>query len=429
MCAVLGCGGGKSIIQGMISKSATDKGNRVLFLVHRKELCSQIEQTFKRCGVNFDLCQIGMVQTVTRRLSKIPEPNLIITDEAHHALSNSYRRIYDYFPNSTRLGFTATPIRMNEGGLGDVFESIVEGVSTKWLIKNNYLAPYKYYSVQLADITGVHTRRGDFDSSEIAEIMEQSKIYGGTTENWLKLADGKQTIVYCASVKSSKETAEQFNKCGINAKHLDGTTPKLEREQAVQDFRDGKITVLCNVDLFGEGFDVPDCEAVVLLRPTKSLTLFIQQSMRSMRYKPGKTAIIIDHVGNIFRHDFPDSSHEWSLKTKKSKAKTTVKIRQCPVCLSVYTSGTEKCDECGYVFEKSERADITAVDGSIVEITHEEILKAKPYDYYKKIKDFETLKMFQKAKKYKFAWCLHKAIELGIPIPSKYNQVMRHMRI
>lgn len=193
--------------------------------------------------------------------------------------------------------------------------------------------------------------------------------------------------------------------------------------------RNGKITVLCNVDLFGEGFDVPDCEAVVLLRPTKSLTLFIQQSMRSMRYKRGKTAIIIDHVGNIFRHDFPDSPREWSLKTKKSKTKAMVKIRQCPVCLSVYPSGTEKCDECGHIFEKNQRADITAVDGNIVEITPEETLKAKPYDFYKQIKDFDTLKMFQKAKKYKFAWCLHKAIELGIPIPGKYEQVLRHMRI
>lgn len=190
----------------------------------------------------------------------------------------------------------------------------------------------------------------------------------------------------------------------------------------------GKHSV-CAVLGCGGGFDVPDCEAVVLLRPTKSLTLFIQQSMRSMRYKRGKTAIIIDHVGNIFRHDFPDSPREWSLKTKKSKTKTTVKIRQCPVCLSVYPSGTEKCDECGHIFEKDQRADITAVDGNIVEITPEEILKAKPYEFYKQIKDFDTLKMFQKAKKYKFAWCLHKAIELGIPIPGKYEQVLRHMRI
>ena len=180
VCAVLGCGGGKSAIAGMIAKSATDKGNRVLFLVHRRELCEQIEDTFALCGVDFKLCQIGMVQTITRRLAKTTEPQLIITDESHHSLSDSYTRIYDYFPNAVRLGFTATPIRMNDGGLGRVYESLVESVSTKWLIDNGYLAPYKYYSVKLADTDGLHIKRGDYDSKEIAELMERKHIYGDT---------------------------------------------------------------------------------------------------------------------------------------------------------------------------------------------------------------------------------------------------------
>ena len=183
ICAVLGCGAGKSIIQGMIAKSATDKHNQVLFLVHRKELCKQIENTFTECGVDFDYCQIGMVQTITRRLSKTKDPVIIITDECHHSASASYTRIYDYFKQATRLGFTATPIRMNEGGLGKVYDSLVEGVSTKWLIENNYLSPYKYYSVKLADTLGLHVKRGDFDSKELAALMEQKYIYGDTSFN------------------------------------------------------------------------------------------------------------------------------------------------------------------------------------------------------------------------------------------------------
>ena len=313
ICAVLGCGGGKSVIQGKIAQSATQKKNEVLFIVHRKELCRQIENTFRKCGVDFDYCTVGMVQTLCRRVTKLKEPKLILVDECHHILSNSYRKIIDSFPNAVVVGFTATPVRMNEGGLGDVFESLIESVSTKWLIENHYLAPYKYYGVDLADTRNLHTKNGEFIPDEVEHLMARSVIYGSTVENWRKFADGSQTIVYCSSINTSKETAQAFQEAGITAAHLDGTTGKAERDRTVADFRSGKIKVLCNVDLFGEGFDVPDCEAVVLLRPTRSLALHIQQSMRSMRYKEGKTAIILDHVGNYTRHGLPDDEREWKV--------------------------------------------------------------------------------------------------------------------
>ena len=408
----------------MIAQSGTAKHNNVLFLVHRKELCEQIEETFTECEVDFNYCQIGMVQTITRRLNKIPEPKIIITDETHHSLSNSYLRIYDYFPNAVKLGFTATPIRMNEGGLGKVYDSLVEGVSTKWLIENNYLSPYKYYSVKLADTSGLHIKRGDFDNHELAALMEHKHIYGDTVENYFKLAKGKKTIIYCASIKSSQATIEEFKQAGISAAHVDGTTAPAERKKIIQDFRDGKITVLSNVDLFGEGFDVPDCECVILLRPTKSLTLFIQQSMRSMRYKESKTAIIIDHVGNVFEHGFPDDQREWSLASRKKKTKSTVHVKQCDICFACIPTGTDVCPECGYVFPKQERTEREKIDIELAEVTKELIMRAKPYDYYKKIKTFDDMRAFQKAKGYKFGFVLHKCMELNIPIPSKYSYMI-----
>ena len=167
ICAVLGCGGGKSVIQGMIAKSATQKKNEVLFIVHRKELCQQIENTFRTCGVDFTYCTVGMVQTLCRRVPKLKEPKLILVDECHHILSNSYRMIIDSFPQAVVVGFTATPVRMNEGGLGAVFESLVESVSTKWLIEHHYLAPYKYYGVELADTRHLHTKNGEFIPDEV----------------------------------------------------------------------------------------------------------------------------------------------------------------------------------------------------------------------------------------------------------------------
>jgi superfamily II DNA or RNA helicase len=423
ICAVLGCGGGKSVIQGEIARSATQKKNEVLFIVHRQELCRQIENTFRQCGVDFDYCTIAMVQTLCRRVSGLKEPKLILVDECHHILSNSYRKIIDSFPNAVVIGFTATPVRMNEGGLGAVFESLVESVSTKWLIENHYLAPYKYYGADLADTRNLHTRNGEFVPDEVELLMARTVIYGSTVENWKKFADGRQTIVYCSSINTSRETARAFKEAGITAAHLDGTTGKTEREQTVADFRGGKIKVLCNVDLFGEGFDVPGCEAVVLLRPTQSLSLHIQQSMRSMRYKPGKTAIILDHVGNYTRHGLPDEERDWSLQQKKKGRKHESTVKTCPNCYTVVPTGKPACPHCGYEFKEEKQKTTAVIEGVLLQE-----ISALPYNDYKKCRTFEELDRFRKAKKYKFYWTIHRAMELDLPIPDKYTRLAERLR-
>lgn len=425
ICVVLGCGGGKSVIQGMIAANSTAKGNRVLFIVHRRELCEQITNTFRMCGVDFSLCSVEMVGTVSRHLNDILPPKIIITDEAHHGLASTYRKIYDAFPQALRLGFTATPCRLGSGGLEDIFDTLVEGVSTKWLIDNHYLAPYKYYSVKIADVTGVRVSHGEYNQADLAQLMEKSRIYGSTVDEYVRIANGKRTIVYCASVEASKHTAQEFSVRGIAAAHLDGATDKEHRAATIESFRNGEITVLCNVDLFGEGFDVPDCECVLLVRPTKSLTLYIQQSMRSMRYKPGKTAIIIDLVANVYTHGLPDEPREWTLKSKKHKAKNSVNVKECPECFTVMPSTAAACPECGHEFERQEREEAEQLNLEMKELTPDEVLKAKPYDYYKNIKTFEEMKRLQHAKGYKFAWVIRKCVELGIDIPSKYSNMRR----
>lgn len=423
VCAVLGCGGGKSVIQGSIAKMTTDKGNRVLFLVHRRELCRQIRATFEVCGVDFGLCEINMIQTAARRLDSMSRPNLIITDECHHALSNSYRKIYAAFPNAVRLGFTATPCRLGTGGLGEVFDCMVEGVSTEWLIENKYLSPYRYYSVKLVDTSGLHTKAGEFVSGEIASLMEKNYVYGEALKSWEKIARNKKTIIYCASIKQSREQTAAFAAAGYSAAHLDGETPANEREDVVEGFRNGEITVLSNVDLFGEGFDVPDCECVILLRPTKSLTLHIQQSMRSMRYKEGKTAIIIDNVGNVYRHGLPDDVREWTLEGRKKREKAEIKLKECKVCFHVVKATEKKCPVCGYEFPTEKReTERETVYADIVELSKEDFKRLKNMDYYeyKKFKTWDELYRFGKARKYHILWAVRKARELGIEIPEKY---------
>ncbi|MBO6115776.1 MAG: DEAD/DEAH box helicase family protein [Ruminococcus sp.] len=426
--SVLGCGGGKSVIQAEIARSAVNKNNRVLFLVHRTELCEQITDTFAKQGVNMELCSVNMVQTVSRHLDRIAAPQLIITDEAHHSTASTYKKIYEAFPDALRLGFTATPCRLGSGGLGEVYDDLITSVSTKWLIDNHYLSPYKYYSVKLADTSGLHIRAGDYKSDEVARLMQNKEIYGETVTQWERLAKGRKTIVYCASVEAAERTAEEFRRAGYTSYSLDGTTDKNERRRIMERFRDGSITVLCNCDLFGEGLDVPDCECTVLLRPTQSLTLYIQQSMRSMRYMPDKTAIIIDHVGNCYLHGLPDDDRTWTLESMK-KQQNTVKIRECPECYAVYPPTQIKCPYCGHEAVKEvQRKDKKIVDIDLVEMKRQDDIRNTRLSDAQ-LETWAEVVEFQKLHGYKFAWCIRYAASHDIPIPRKYDYMRRKIGV
>lgn len=428
-CIVLGCGGGKSVIIAEVIKQSTERGNRVLFLVHRKELRAQIQTTLERHGVNMNYVELGMVMTVVRRLDRTQRPDLIIIDENHHVLAKSYKKILDHFKTHV-LGFTATPIRLNGDGLGDVNDVLLEGPSVEWLINNNRLSPFTYYTVDLTDHAKLkRNSTGDFSNKSMDDALGDT-IYGDVIKTYKNIAQNKKAILYAHSVEYSKSFAEQFNKADIPSLHIDGTTPATEREQAINDFRYGRINVICNVDILGEGFDVPDCEVVIMVRPTESLSLFIQQSMRPMRYQPDKQAIIIDHVGNVYRHGLPDMHREWYLDKRPRAKRESVDpypIHTCDKCLMtypksnllVYMQGVERiseCPECGYkqalenIVEKQE-----IKEAEIKQLKREELEK----EYYKRkqwksAKTYAELLKIAKAKGYKSSWAAFKAKELGL---------------
>lgn len=416
-CIVLPCGGGKSCIVAEMARRTTWNGKRVMFLVHRKELADQIFRTFVRCGVLMDMCDIGMVQTFTRRLNKLRKPALIITDENHHSLAQSYKRIYEHFPEIPRIGITATPIRLNGDGLGDINDKLIIGVSAKWLIDNNYLAPYEYYAPDIADLTGLHTKMGEYVTADIEKAMIKNTVFGSAIKYYKQLADGKKAVCYCSSVNHSQATAKAFNEAGISTCHIDGTTPAAERNKIISDFRNGKIKIICNVDLISEGFDVPDCECVILLRPTHSLSLHIQQSMRCMRYREGKQAIIIDHVGNYARHGMPDDDREWSLagrdKKKKKKAETQVKVKQCPECFFTFAPTTAtgvNCPHCGYVFETKERQLDVNESAELVRVTGFKL----DFSDSSECSTYAELKEYAKQHGYKPGWAFYQAKNRGL---------------
>lgn len=405
-CIVLPCGGGKSIIIAAAAKHFTDAGRTVLFLVHRQELCGQIARTFLRAGVDMELCRIVMVQTMVRRLKNAPAPDLIITDENHHSLAATYKKIYQAFPGVLRLGVTATPERLDGSGLADVNDLLIEGVDAQWLIDHHYLSPYDYYAPNI-HMPKFRVRRGDFDISQVAAFFRDNlkTIYGDTLSHYRRLADGKQAICYLPGVEASRQTAEMFTASGIPAAHIDGTTPERERDGIINDFRDGKVRILCNVDIISEGFDVPDCECVILLRPTKSLTLFIQQAMRCMRYKPEKRAIIIDHVNNIDTHGFPDAKREWLLEGHpKRKGTGEAPVKCCKNCFACVPAGVKVCPHCGTPFEVEEhRSTKTLDDFELVKVNTAEN-KVRYYLSPSECRDVNELKIYARQHGYKPGW-------------------------
>lgn len=410
-CAVMPCGAGKSLTAAEISKRTTANGKRVLFLVHRQELCEQIFDTFTAYGVDMALCEVGMVQTISRRLSRQPPPSLIITDENHHCLAASYRKIYDFFPDTYCIGFTATPIRLNGGGLGEVNDILITGPSVRELISRDCLSDFDYYAPPVADLSGLRSRAGDYSTEDVEKILNKPKIYGDVVGYYKQLADGKQAVCYCAGITSSRNMAETFSENGISAAHIDGETPKAERAETIEKFRCGELKILCNVDLISEGFDVPDCAAVILLRPTKSLTLYIQQSMRCMRYKPGKRALIIDHVGNVHRFGLPDQEFEWSLdpkpQSKREKTDADFKIRQCPECFCTHLTAAV-CPNCGYVYPARKRT-VEEVKAARLALITETV---KKYQKPSECRTREELRAYAKLKGYKPGWVYYASREM-----------------
>ena len=427
-------GSGKSVVIAEIARLTTDKGNRVMFLVHRKELVEQITETFKANEVDLDLCTIMTVTKVANRLELLPKPSLIITDETHHSRAKTYRNIYDYYSNVPRLGFTATPWRMNGKGFEDIYSEMVEGKSVKWLIENNRLAPYEYYSIPEADIGKLQkSSTGDYTNKSIEKALK-STIFGDVVENYVKVASGQKTILYAHSIEYSQKFADEFKGAGIKAVHVDSKTPSAERDEVMNDFRNGKIKVLCNVDLISEGFDVPDCTCVIMARPTDSLVLYLQQSMRCMRYQPNKTATIIDHVANYTRHFLPDTDRTWDLKgfekkrKKRQRNENEIAIKECPNCFGVMESKTLiendfHCPYCNFKIEviKADKevidATLSKLDSDSLTVSYEKINIIKKYKQKdkKELTSIEDWYLYAKAHNFKDGW-------LKFNIPGFNNQ-------
>lgn len=416
-----------------IARRTTDKNNRVMFLIHRKEVLDQAVATFKNQGVNSNLLIASMVQTLTRKIDKLPEPQLILVDEAHHVLAKSYQRILNKFPNAIVLLFTATPIRTGKRQLDEIADDIIVGQSISKLTKKGFLAPFDYYSIDDIDTQKLKKNStGDYTNASMDEAVSR-KIYGHIVSNYQRLAKNKQAVVYTYSVESAKRIADAFNKTHISAVEVDGTTEDKIRDKYVKQFRDKKIKVLVNVNLFTEGVDLPDVDCVIMARPTKSLALYLQFSMRCLNPRENKKAIIIDHVANWKTFGLPDSDRDWKqaiITTDKNKRKSNnnepiFAITQCDFCFAVVKASevkNSKCPICGNPIKVHTAVQQTDDELKLIndrkrlinEILADKVMQNVANKSVKELHTMKELQAYAKLHKYKRGWVFYQAKMKGL---------------
>lgn len=433
--AVLPTGAGKTVT---FSDILHDHQGASCAIAHRQELVAQIslalardrvrhriigpKSVVKLC-VNIHMAEIGAsyydpsapcavagVDTLVRRGDELANwlqsVTLWVQDEAHHVLAaNKWGTAASMFPNAKGLGVTATPLRADGKGLGrhadGPFDVMVEGPGMRDLINMGYLTEYRVFAPPSdIDLSAVNVSQttGDYNPQKLKVAVRKSHVIGDVVKHYLKIAPGKLGVTFATDVETATDIAAQFNLAGVPAEVVSAKTPDAERIAILRRFKRRELLQLVNVDLFGEGFDLPAIEVVSMARPTQSYALFVQQFGRALRlmldgalypYWDGYSneerrahiaastkphAIIIDHVGNVERHGLPDARREWSLdrreRRSKSSASDSIPVKTClnTECLAVYERIYSACPFCGHVTPPAARNAPEFVDGSLVEL-------------------------------------------------------------
>jgi superfamily II DNA or RNA helicase len=387
---VLSTGGGKSLIFAEIIRLAKERGNRCLFLVHRRNLVMQMAETIRRhvgCSVGMIMAghesdtsedvQVGTIQTFSRRLNLDElsvnrwffDAQVILVDECHTAVSKRTMDVLELYHSKVIIGCTATPMRADGRGLGEAFDSLVDVAGVKELTENGYLATVRYFAPTTPDLEKIKIVRGDYELSELSHRMNTPKLVGDIVENWTRIAPGQKSIVFCVNVKHAIAVCEAFNSFGIPSAVLTAKSSDDARESVFRDMENGRLLVICNVAMYIEGMDVPDISCVVMARPTKSLGLYRQACGRGLRPSPSKECLtVIDHGGVIEEHGLLCDEIDWSLDgkekawKKKKKKETEKKPCICQVCSQVF-EGRDTCPDCGSPVKSfGKKIDVLAAD-------------------------------------------------------------------
>lgn len=360
-------GAGKATIAADLARTWALHQMRVLFVAHRRELIRQAYDRFVVHGVPEDdvgvimasdphrrpgaHVQVASIDTLRARTK--PAADVVIHDECHRALAQSFRDLAAEYPDALHLGFTATPFRADGRGLGDAYGELFVVATPRELIEQGFLVEPRVFTVpadKRPDLSRVRVKRGDYDEKALAAAMDQSPLVGNIVEHWKKHAQGLRTFAFATSVAHSKHIVERFVAAGIAAEHLDANSAVDERDAVLARLARGETLVLANVGLFAEGTDVPSVKCAILARPTKSTGLYLQQVGRILRPWSGVNAVVLDHGGCVLEHGLPQEDRAFSLDSKPRRARDPgagPPVRVCGGCEAVVPLATAICPECG----------------------------------------------------------------------------------
>lgn len=432
---VLPTGGGKTYTFVHIAEQAASRGNRVCILVHRQELVDQSSRSLHAIGCQHGVIasgyrqdlrhtvQVASVQTLARRLHTIPAEffQLLIVDEAHHAVAGTWSKVLGAMPRAHILGVTATPERLDGRGLSDQFDVMIEGPDAGWLTDEGFLVNARIFAPPGIDLSAVKrfdTKKGRTDSDT---ILRQGQAMGDAVTHYRRTIEDTHNgtaIAFCCSVAHAETLAQAFNDQGIAAATLDGTMDRGIRRRTINDLGTGQLKVLTSCDIISEGTDIPSVTGAILLRPTDSLGLHLQQVGRVLRPCSGKPhAVINDHVGNTLRHGLPTDPREWSLegrpKGKGKKPSQAIPIRICMKCFAAIPSTANPCPECGHVLEQARR-ELKVIEGDLRELTGAEMRRQERREVAQ-ARTREELEAIARERGYKPGWVAHMLAARGQP--------------
>lgn len=368
-------GAGKTRIAREIVDRCVTHGAGAVFVAPRNEIIGQTSDELTSAGIKHVILQanhpedfpVKVASTATLARREVSAPDVLFLDEAHLWLDVA-KKLVARFPNAIVIGLTATPERLDGRGLGEIYEEIIGVTETRDLIETKYLVPARVFGPANPNMDGVRTTAGDFNRGDLITLMDKPKIVGDVVKTWQRLADGRTTIVYAAGVEASLHLRDAFRAAGVHAEHVDAETPADERKAVVDRLRDGTLPVVCNVELFTYGLDVPRVSCISMARPTKSLALYLQMTGRGLRPFPDKdNLVVLDHAGNALRHGLPDRVHEWKLDGASIRKREVGSLRTCKRCFAIFAGTLDVCPECGLIVEKKLRQ-VDQVDGELLEL-------------------------------------------------------------
>jgi len=371
-CLVAPTGAGKTVIASSMMRSAYERGSRVLFVAHRRELIVQAWTKLQDAGIpvaalgilmaddqraNPD-APIRVASVDTLRHRTYPPADLVIIDECHRSLARTYRDLVEHYTGAIIVGLTATPYRADGSGLGDVFDALEVVTTPRQLIGEGFLVEPKVFSAppeSMPDLSGVRTRAGDYVEADLSAAVMSGQLVGGIVEHWQRLADHRRTVAFAVNVAHSEAIAAAFREAGVAAEHLDGTTPTRERDAILARLESGETRVVSNCGVLCEGWDQPAVKVAILARPTQSTGLYLQQAGRILRPWQDVPALILDHAGNCLAHGLPQQDREFSLEGTKGKGGGgAAPTKECRECHAVVAAGCKTCPECGEDFPAGE---------------------------------------------------------------------------